>query len=33
MTVRIPTAPGIDSVNVATASAIALHHLARVNPA
>jgi tRNA G18 (ribose-2'-O)-methylase SpoU len=32
-TVRIPMAPGIDSVNVATAAAIALHHLARFNPA
>ena len=27
--VRIPLAPGVDSLNVATAAAIALHHLAR----
>ncbi|MFN2506688.1 MAG: TrmH family RNA methyltransferase [Acidimicrobiales bacterium] len=27
--VRIPMAPGVDSLNVATAAAIALHHLAR----
>lgn len=27
--VRIPMAPGVDSLNVATAAAVALHHLAR----
>jgi tRNA G18 (ribose-2'-O)-methylase SpoU len=26
--VRIPMAPGVDSLNVATAAAIAFHHLA-----
>jgi len=28
--VRIPLAPGVDSLNVATATAIALHHLTSV---
>ncbi|HEV7439221.1 MAG TPA: RNA methyltransferase [Methylobacterium sp.] len=32
-TVRIPMAAGFDSLNVATAGAIALHHLARLPPA
>jgi tRNA G18 (ribose-2'-O)-methylase SpoU len=31
-TVRIPMAPGFDSLNVATASGIALHHLTTVSP-
>ncbi len=31
-TVRIPMAAGVDSLNVAVASAIALHHLARPEP-
>ena len=30
LTVRIPMAPGVDSVNVATAAAIGLHHLSRL---
>lgn len=30
--VRIAMAPGVDSLNVATASAIALHHLAQLGP-
>jgi tRNA G18 (ribose-2'-O)-methylase SpoU len=30
--VRIAMAPGVDSLNVATAAAIALHHLARLEP-
>jgi tRNA G18 (ribose-2'-O)-methylase SpoU len=32
VTVRIPLAPGVDSLNVATAAAIALYHLAGVAP-
>ena len=31
--VRIPLAPGVDSLNVATAAAVALHHLAGPPPA
>ncbi len=31
--VRIAMAPGVDSLNVATAAAVALHHLARTPPA
>lgn len=31
-TVRIPMAPGFDSLNVATAGALALHHLAMRRP-
>jgi tRNA G18 (ribose-2'-O)-methylase SpoU len=31
--VRIPMAPGVDSLNVATASGIALHRLGRLTPA
>ena len=30
--VRIAMAPGVDSLNVATAAAVALHHLARTQP-
>jgi tRNA G18 (ribose-2'-O)-methylase SpoU len=32
LTVGIPMAPGVDSLNVATAAGIVLHHLARVLP-
>lgn len=32
VTARIPMAPGVDSLNVATAAAVALHHLSTVCP-
>ena len=31
--VRVAMAPAVDSLNVATAAAVALHHLARTQPA